>query len=206
LGRIAPGVAELLAVSWKRRILIAALGVGTVAGMTLGALVDGAYVLPTEAMLPSLRPGDRVLVRDVHGAVRRGEVVVATPPAPEHNLDHLNALLVDLPAEVAQEIAARQPRGTFKQVARVVAVGGDRVEVRDGGLYVNGEAADEPYLAPGTASRMREPVDVPPGHVYLLGDNRADSRDSTAYGPLPLADIESVVTFRYWPPRRLGGI
>ncbi|HET9771200.1 MAG TPA: signal peptidase I, partial [Acidimicrobiia bacterium] len=134
--------------SWKRRLLIAVLGVATLVGMTIGALVDGAYVLPTEAMSPAFRPGDRVLVRDVHGVVHRGEVVVATPPAPEQNLDHLNALLVDLPPDVAQEITARRPRGTFRQVARVVAVGGDRVEVRGMRLYVNGRAADEPYLAP----------------------------------------------------------
>jgi signal peptidase I len=154
-------------------------------------------------MVPTFKPGDRVFVRDIDGTVHRGDVVIARPPAPDFNPE---SLLPSLPPEVAAEIAARRPRGTFKQIARVVGVGGDRIEVRDGRLSVNGEAAIEPYLAPGTLTRVMEPVEIPAGHVYLMGDNRPDSRDSQYYGPIPVEDVESVVAFRYWPPGRLGRI
>jgi signal peptidase I len=51
-----------------------------------------------------------------------------------------------------------------------------------------------------------ESVEIPAGHVYLMGDNRSDSRDSQYYGPVPVEDVESVVAFRYWPPGRRGRI
>lgn len=189
----------------KLRVLITAVaGVWVVGALAIVAFgIHGAYSIPSYSMVPTFQPGDRVLVRDIRGAVHRGDVVIARPPAPDFNSE---TLLPGLAPEVAAEIADRRPRGTFKQIARVVAIGGDQVEVRDGRLYINGEAADEPYLAPGTRTRAMEPVEIPAGHVYLMGDNRSDSRDSQYYGPIPVGDVESSVAFRYRPLGRLGRI
>ena len=73
---------------------------------------------------------------------------------------------------------------------RIVAVGGDRVEIRQGELYVNGARQQEPYVQRPEASRgsMRA-VQVPAGSYFVLGDNRDESEDSRNYGPIGRSEI-----------------
>lgn len=104
------------------------------------------------------------------------------------------------------DLVVFEARDGDERVGRVVAVGGDTVDARDGRLVVNGERVDEPYLARGTTTEMREPVDVPDGHVFILGDNRTNSADSRAFGPFDADGIRGRVVFRYWPLSRLGGV
>lgn len=84
-------------------------------------------------------------------------------------------------------------------VKRVVATGGDLVAIRDGALHVNGRRLREPYA--GTYSRWYRygPIQVPPGQVFVLGDNRAHSEDSTTYGPVPVSRIDELVLLRMTP-------
>ena len=61
----------------------------------------------------------------------------------------------------------------------------------------NGEPADEPYLAEGITTEMDGSVEVPPDHVFLMGDNRGVSQDSRFYGPVPASTIEGYVRFSW---------
>ncbi|MEV0979974.1 signal peptidase I [Streptomyces sp. NPDC049915] len=151
-------------------------------GFVWGAVVYRPYTVPTPSMTPTIDVGDRVLAHRVDGSdVRRGDVVVFNDKSWVSN------------APV---------------VKRVVAVGGDTVACcTDGKLTVNGKQIDEPYLAAGTpAEIMNFPkVTVPKGRLFLLGDERQGSLDSTAH----LTDAargtvdESAVTARVdavvWP-------
>lgn len=79
-------------------------------------------------------------------------------------------------------------------IKRVVGVAGDRIEIRDGLLVRNGEQVAESYIT-GEAGQDAPPLTVPPGSVYVLGDNRrlGDSIDSRYFGPVRLRDVAGVV-------------
>ncbi len=93
------------------------------------------------------------------------------------------------------------------RVKRVAAVGGDTIEARDGVVYVNGTAIDEPYL---TASRIGfweiEKQTVPDDCIYVLGDNRSVSIDSRNpnVGPIPLYRVVGKVRGVLYPFSRIG--
>jgi signal peptidase I len=91
-------------------------------------------------------------------------------------------------------------------IMRVVGVAGDRLSDQNGKLVVNGHTAPDGYLAAGTVTQNVADIVVPAGMVYVLGDNRADSADSRAYGPVPTGQIKGRLVFRYWPLSRIGGI
>ena len=78
---------------------------------------------------------------------------------------------------------------TQRHVRRIVAVGGDTVFIAGGVLYLNGIALPEPYAKPAPNRPDTLPVTIPVGQVYLLGDNRPDSRDSREWGPVPLTRV-----------------
>jgi len=100
--------------------------------------------------------------------------------------------------DAGQLAVVRSPddgRGVLK---RVVAVAGQRVIVRDGVVFVDEVALDEPFVdARAVDGTFFREVLVPAGHVYVLGDNRAVSVDSRDFGPVPIEDVVGTVL---WAP------
>ncbi|MFF5161218.1 signal peptidase I [Streptomyces sp. NPDC000348] len=150
-------------------------------GFVWGAVLYRPYTVPTPSMEPTIGAGDRVLAERIDGdAVRRGDVIVFT-----------DATWSNAP-----------------MVKRVVAVGGDTVSCcQDGRLKVNGKEIDEPYLAEGTAagSGSIPEVTVPKGRLFLLGDERSGSLDSTAHltdaagGTVSRGAVQARVDAVVWP-------
>jgi len=88
-------------------------------------------------------------------------------------------------------------------IKRVIALPGETVAVQNGRVYINGALLDEPYL-PALRQPTYGPQQVPPGHVFVMGDNRLDSRDSRAFGPVPVGEIIGRARFSYWPLEDIG--
>lgn len=138
------------------------------------------FRIPSESMSPTLEAGDRVVVNKL--AYRLGE-----PGRGE---------LVTLQTRRA---------GVEPIIKRVVGLPGDEVEIRDGVLVINGERNREHYVDYNLVdSTFFGPETVPPGSVFVLGDNRSNSRDSRHWGAVPEPDLLGRVTARVWPPGRLS--
>ncbi|MGW8064445.1 signal peptidase I [Streptomyces ziwulingensis] len=150
-------------------------------GFAWGAVVYRPYAVPTGSMTPTIDAGDRVLAQRVDGAeVHRGDVVVFK-----------DATWADAP-----------------MVKRVVAVGGDTVSCcQEGRLKVDGKVIDEPYLPTGTPAEISDfpTVTVPQGRLFLLGDERDSSVDSTAHltdaagGTVARGAVDARVDAVVWP-------
>lgn len=91
-------------------------------------------------------------------------------------------------------------------IKRIIGVEGDRIQIKDGKVYVNGEALQEEYLQEGveTQAVIYNDIVVPEGYVYVMGDNRSESMDSRLFGCIPLEKVEGKVILRYWPISTFG--
>lgn len=178
---------------------LAILAVAFILAIIGRAKLAEIYMVPSGSMMPTLQPGDKILVNklDAHPPVR-GQVVVfrlqqgSPPPS---SLLHTLELQMGLAVSTSHEVL----------VKRVVAVGGQKVSCSNGSLFVNGALVNEPELAPGTQTTCK-PTTVPKGFVFVMGDNRAHSADSRTYGPVPDGAIIGQVVARILPTSRMGTI
>jgi signal peptidase I len=135
------------------------------------------FTIPTGSMEPTLMISDRVLVNRFIYHFRDpkvGEIVVFRSPLnPKEDL-----------------------------IKRIVAVGGDTVEVKDGALYVNGQRQVEKYLMDQAMVGSYKLTTVPAGSLFVMGDNRNDSGDSRVFGPVAKKEIVGKTFAIYWPLRR----
>jgi signal peptidase I len=97
-------------------------------------------------------------------------------------------------------------------IKRVIGVAGDTVEMRNDKLYINGKEVDEPYLAEKREEAKQQglqlnedfgPVKVPEGQIFVMGDNRLNSRDSRAIGPVDLEKVVGRAEFVFWPLKNI---
>lgn len=161
-----------------------------------------AFYIPSESMVPTLEIGDRVLVNKFiyrFTEPERGDVVVfKTPEGVDNSVDG---------NPIARLIGWFQGNRDERQdlIKRVVGLPGDTVAVRNGNLLVNGERQNEPYLNDELPDQsFFQQTQVPQGKVFVMGDNRTNSRDSRFIGPIPKENIEGEAFLRFWPPGRLG--
>jgi len=94
---------------------------------------------------------------------------------------------------------------TKSYIKRVIGMPGDKVQVVEGTVYVNGQALDEPYVPSDYRDQVSTSLTtVPPDEFYVLGDHRSSSNDSRSWGTVPRKYIYGKAVFVYWPLDRLG--
>lgn len=112
------------------------------------------------------------------------------------------------PPRRGEVVVFRFPEEDRDFVKRVVGLPGDTVEIRNGEVFVNGAALDEPYITdPGSSDMQR--ITVGEGSYFVLGDNRRRSDDSRPRGtgqwrPVPADSIVGRAWLRYWPLAEWG--
>jgi signal peptidase I len=175
----------------------------------LKLFVVQAFSIPSASMVPTLVPGDRILVCRVCTLVDdidHGDVIVfegRDGASPDRGL--VGGALHWLGETLG---VAEPPHEDF--VKRVAGLPGDTVEIdRSGQLIVNGRAVDEPYLLQPVPRQGFPPVTVPDDMLFVLGDNRGNSGDSRCGPPectglVPVDKVIGVAFLRVWPPSRLG--
>ena len=193
---------------------VAVVVVAISAALLIKEYIFQAFEIPSASMTPTVVPGDRILVNKLSytfGEIGRGDLIVFDRPI-------------------------GTPGDTDQLIKRVIGLPGERIELREGGLWISqpGQAQsqavllDEPYLAPGSdigltdlisnvsrdiwddscQNQPREPgVCVVGEDSYLvLGDNRGSSVDSRSFGPVPEETVVGRAVWRIWPAGQIGGL
>jgi len=161
-----------------------------------------AFYIPSGSMEPTLRPGDRVLVRKIAYEPDRGDIIVFSDPQGRPGPDRgvVGGFLHWLSEGVG---FARPEHEDF--IKRVIGLPGETVELRNGRLYVDGVQIEQPYLAGRQDTRDYGPVKVPDGELFVLGDNRLNSNDSRfGLGFVPVDKVIGRAFVIVWPPSRMG--
>jgi signal peptidase I len=165
---------------------VAVIGCGVLIALTAQAFLVQAFWIPSPSMEPTLEVGDRVLVNKLSYRT--------------HEVNHGDLVVFERPPE-----ASNGEDGEIKDlIKRVVAVGGDTIEGRDGDVYVNGERIEEPYLVEGMPTNNLPRQEVPEGTVFVMGDNRSNSEDSRVFGAIDEDTIVGRAFVKVLPLSDLG--
>ncbi|HEY8496808.1 MAG TPA: signal peptidase I [Limnochordales bacterium] len=171
---------DMSAIKARIREYVEALVIaGALAGFII-TFVAQSFLVQGSSMEPTLVDGQRLLVDKITYRLReprRGEIIVFHYPA--------------------------DPRRKF--IKRVIGLPGDEVLIAGQRLILNGRPVEEPYVL-GPMRGVFGPMTVPPGHVFVLGDNRNNSDDSRYpdVGPVPMELVVGLARLAYWPPGRVG--
>jgi len=162
-----------------------------------------AFYIPSPSMEPTLGVGDRVLVNKIpyyFGDPKRGDIVVFQNPNPGSTPDR--GLVGGFFHWLLQGLGVQQPESE-DFIKRVIGLPGDKVEGKNGFVYVNGKRLDEPYLTQKT--QPFDAVTVPAGKLFVMGDNRGNSLDSRfTLGYVPIDKVIGKAFVKIWPPSRFG--
>jgi signal peptidase I len=145
----------------------------------LQAFVGRTYAIEQTSMEGTLEPGQRVVVDELtprFDPYKRGDIIVFSAPPGADRTEPL--------------------------IKRIIGMAGDRIQIKDGGVFVNGTRIDEPYLygsEPTLPSSDASEWTIPPGEIFVMGDHRAVSLDSRVFGPIPLSTVIGRAWLRFYP-------
>lgn len=173
------------------REYVEAIVIALLLALFIRSFVVQAFKIPSGSMLPTLQIGDHILVNKFIYGIRNPLNGTAWIPVGEPQRHDI--------------IVFRYPQNPSQDfIKRVVGVAGDRIEVINKQLFVNGKPFIEPHaviLDPNVLPSPRDnfgPVTVPSEAVFVMGDNRDNSHDSRFWGFVDLKAIKGKAFILYW--------
>lgn len=179
------------------------------------------------SMVPTFNNNDRLILNRLYRTLKttpqRGDIITFEAPS----VSYLNGEEINLNNPTA--IYNNEPEGLFSKfmynvvefgktsyIKRVIGLPGERIQIKDGKVYINGEELQEDYLPEETVtdSMAKDGISggqfldliVPEGTVFVMGDNRGHSLDSRRFGCIPYEKIEGKVVLRFWPLNVFGKV
>ena len=167
--------------NWGEPFLVAA-----VLAFAIRTFLLGPYKIPTGSMKPTFMEGDRIFVDKISyrfHSPQRGDIIVFKYP--------------------------EDKKKDF--VKRLAGLPGEKLEIKDGKLVVNGKAQNEPPFSEHyyynredwPFAKEGQVIDIPEGNYFALGDNSAQSSDSRNWGFVPQGNMVGKAFFIWWPPKRM---
>jgi len=183
---------------------IEAIVLAVVISLLVRAFVFETVYVDGSSMEHTLSSGDRLILYKLgyfFSPPKRGDIVVLqVNEGTFRHFPFLNKL----------HIVKRALHGIDETdyIKRVIGVPGDEVDIRDGYVYINNEKLEEPYVGEGItyAGSIDLPIKVEEGTVFVLGDNRQNSRDSRELGLIEYDKIKGKAVYRVWPLDSFGSI
>lgn len=169
------------------REYVESIVIAVILALFVRAFIVQAFKIPTGSMKPTLNENNRIFVNKFiyrFKAPQRGDIIVFKYP--------------------------EDPKKDF--IKRLIAVGGETLEIRDGSIIVDGKQVENEqiksifYYNRGEYGGMGQKITVPKDGFYVLGDNSASSRDSRYWGAVPKKYLIGKAFFRYWPPKAIGKV
>jgi signal peptidase I len=175
--------------------------VALILALFIRTFIVQAFKIPTGSMRPTLLEGDAILVN---------KFLLGTPV----EIPFTDITLFNMPGFAKPQrgdvIVFKYPEDTKKDfIKRLVAKGGETVEIRNGTIYVDEKPITGPdfdgryYYNRGDFGEANQKVTVPQGSYFVLGDNSFSSQDSRYWGFVPEKNIRGKAMVIYWPPMRL---
>ncbi len=183
-------------ISWIKSIVIA-----LIIAFFIRTFIVQAYKIPSGSMIPTLLVGDYILVNKLAYGIRNpfknGYLIRWSMPKRK------DVIVFTYPVN---------PKLDF--IKRVIGLPGDTIQIINKKVYVNGKPLNEPYarfvdpfVYPKSPNNPRDnfgPVKVPPGELFVMGDNRDESYDSRFWGFVPIKDVKgkALIIYFSWDPQK----
>lgn len=177
---------------WTESIIIA-----LILALLIRTFVVQAFKIPSGSMIPTFEIGDRIFVNKFIYGARIPFTDIRLP-----------ALRQPVRGDIIVFVSPEAPKKDF--VKRLIATGGETVEIKDGSILINGKEIDAPasiksfhYYNRGDFGREGAAIKVPEDCYFALGDNSANSRDSRYWGFVPKKNLIGKAILLYWPIPRV---
>lgn len=179
-----------------RREWIESIVIAVILALFIRTFIVQAFKIPSGSMQPTLMQGDRIMVNKfIYGA--------RIP----FTFFRLPALRQPKRADVIVFIYPGDTKKDF--IKRLVGLPGEKVEIKEGNIFINGKLANELllrkfyYYNRADFGEEGSPVEIPADSFYVLGDNSATSRDSRYWGFVPRHNLVGKAFLIYWPLNRI---
>ena len=187
---------------WEILMLIALFIIALLAGIIINSTVFRVSRVSNISMQDTLVEGEKLYLNKTaywSGEPERGDIVVFIKGVEIGGLFHkIGITIKDLTGSIMSD--DRKDR----LIKRVIGLPGEKLEITDGNVYIDGLKINEDYIKGKTMPyRAKGEIVIPEGMVFVMGDNRVYSSDSRDFGFVDLKSIEGKVAFRYKPFNRM---